>query len=199
MKLIIGIFLALTVLLGSSHAMEVYAKGSSGGSRGGSFSGSRSSSVKSSTTTQSTSASKPATTAPKSTTPKVSTKPSSTTKTVTSSKPISKDGKTFSSKGKVTDSTYQPKFNGYTPPAGSTVYYRDSGMSWLPFYFLWMSSHREAVVQEPSKDGQPPVEKVVKEEGTDTMYVVNWIITILIGLGLIALVIYLLNRRKNAK
>jgi hypothetical protein len=196
-KFITGIFLALVVLLASSHAMDVYAKGggggghSSGGGHASSSARSSSSSSKSTSTSKTSTASKPST-------PKVSTKPSSSTKSVTSSKPITKNGKTFSKTGKVTDSTYQPKFKGYTAPVGSTVYYRDNGgMSWLPFYFLWMSSNREAVVQEPSKDGVPGKETVVKEEGTDTMYIVNWAITILVGLGLIGIIVYLIYRHKR--
>jgi hypothetical protein len=69
-------------------------------------------------------------------------------------------------------------------------------MNWIPFYMIMSSNnaHREAVVVQP--DGK---EEVVKEEGVDTMYVINWIITILFIGGIIIGIIYLVNKltKKN--
>lgn len=133
-------------------------------------------------------------------TPKISAKPSKTTTKVTSPKAKNTvNGKTFSKKGAVVDSTYQPKFRGgYTAPMGSTVYYRESSMmDWLPFYLILSSqnAHREAVVSTPATATQPATETIVREEGTDTMYVVNWIVTILLVIGLGALIVYLVNKK----
>ena len=178
----------------------VYAKGSSGGrASGGSRAAARPSAPRPSAPKPSAprpSAPKPSaprpTTPSKPSVPKVSTRPSTATKTVTAAAPKTVAGKTFSRKGSVVDSTYQPRFSGgYTAPVGSTVYYRDNGlMSWLPFYMIMSNQqHREAVVVSP--DGK---EEIVKEECTDGMYIFNWIITILLCGGLIAGVVYLINR-----
>lgn len=190
-KLLIVLMLAVLV----SAPVATFAKGGGGGRGGGgrSSSSSRSSSVRSTPKV-----SKPS--VPKA--PKVSTKPSTKTVKVQSATAKKVNGKTFSKKGSVVDDTYKPRFNGgYSAPAGSVVYYRESsGLDWLPFYLIMTSqSHREAVVVEPAKDGQPAVEKVVKEEGVDTMYVVNWVVSILIILGLIGGIVYLVNRKtRNA-
>lgn len=196
-----GISIAILVIAGLLLSpLAVSAKG--GGARA--FSGVRSS-------TRSFSASK--TTAPKipqssskavapakTTSPKVVTpskRPSSATEKVVS-QPKTINGKRFSGTGNKVGDGYQPTFRGgYSAPAGSVVYYRESSMmDWLPFYLILSSSnaHREATVVEPAKDGQPGKETVVQEEGVDTMYVVNWIITILFILGLIALIVYLINK-----
>ena len=189
-KLIIGFFVLFLTL----SASAVYAKGGGGGGRAGGFSGARASSPSRSVSTPRTTTTAPRTTTPKVTTPKVSTRPSSATKTVTAAKPKTVAGKTYSTKGNVVDSNYQPKFNGYTAPIGSTVYYRQSSMlDWLPFYLILSNQqHREAVVTQP--DGK---EQVVKEEGIDTMYVINWIVTILLVVGIIALIVWFVNNRTN--
>lgn len=165
----------------------VEAKGSSGGRSSG---GSRSSVSSSS---KSTSTSRPTQTSVKPTpsTPKVSKSPTSTTKSVQSdAKTIG--GKKFSGKGSVVDDNYKPSFRGgYTPPAGSTVYYRDSSfMDYLPWIYIFThDSHQDAVVVQP--DGK---EEVVQEEGMDSMYVINWILVILSGIGAIYGVMWLVNK-----
>lgn len=134
------------------------------------------------------------------TTPKTTVRPSSTTAKVTSPTGKTVNGTKFSKTGSVVDSTYRPKFSGgYTPPAGSVVYYRqNTWLDYLPLYFiLFHGQHREAVVVEKGVNGAPDTEKVVKEEGVDTMYVINWAVTILFGLGLIALVYWLISRKKR--
>jgi len=131
---------------------------------------------------------------PKTTTQKT---PSTSTKKVYSTTPKTVSGKQYSKTGNVVDDNYKPSFRGgYVAPVGSTVYYRDNSMlDWLPFYFLMThDSHREAVVVKP--DGK---EEIVKEEGIDGMYIFNWVIVILLGLGLIAGIIYLINKYTKKK
>lgn len=184
-KILIAIMLAIVALTAFPAGTE--ARGGGGARGGGARASSRSSASRPSTSKP---ASKPSTAKPS--TPKVSTKPSATTKTVTAAKPKTANGKTFSQKGSVVDGTYAPRFGGgYSAPVGSTVYYRQSSMlDWLPFYMIMNNQqHREAVVVQP--DGK---EQVVKEEGTDGMYILNWIITILLCGGLIAGIVYLINR-----
>jgi hypothetical protein len=174
---------------------EVFAKGSSGGRSGGS----RSSVSKPSTPKPAVAkptVSKPVE-APKPKPP--SAKPSKNTPTKVADKDVkSANGKKMSRNGKVVGEGYQPKFKGgYTAPAGSTVYYPErSFIDYLPWIFLFsqsMDSHREVVVETP--DGQ---QQTQQEEGLDSMYVINWIVSILLVFGLIALVIYLMNRKRYA-
>lgn len=96
---------------------------------------------------------------------------------------------------------YQPRFQGYSAPAGSVVYYpQSSALDWLPLYFiLTHDAHRDVVVEVPGENGAATTTKVVEEEGVDTMYVINWIVTILFGLGLIALAMWLVNKFTNKK
>lgn len=192
-NLLVSVFILATVFAFNTEVVD--AKG--GGGRGGG--GARSSSVRSSTPRASATPKISTPKTPKA--PSISKTPSKSTVKVTA--PVAKKvgGKTFSKKGSVVDATYQPKFNGgYTPPIGSTVYYRQSSaLDWLPFYLILNSqnAHREAIVTEPSKDGQPAVEKVVKEEGLDTMYIVNWVMSILVIIGFIWLVVYIINKKTN--
>lgn len=184
--------LILVLLVSASMFGDVHAKGGGGRSGGARSSGARSSGSKSVSTGKS--ASTKTTAAPK--VPKPSTRPSATTQTKTTS-PKTIGGKTYSGKGSVVDSNYQPKFSGgYSAPAGSVVYYRqNSFLDYLPLWYIMShDSHKEAVVQTP--DGK---EQTVKEEGTDGMYVFNWILTILVGLGLIAGIVYLINKFTTRK
>lgn len=187
--LVLGMFATTTLV------NDAYAKGGGGRAGGGArSSGSRSVSP------SKPSVSKPSTSKPSTpSTPKVGSRPSASTKTVNSATAKTVNGKNYGTKGSVVDSNYQPKFRGYSAPAGSVVYYRSYGfMDWLPFYLIMTSqSHREAVVVEPAKDGQPAKETVVKEEGVDGMYVWNWIFSILFVIGLIALIVWFVNRRSN--
>jgi cobalamin biosynthesis Mg chelatase CobN len=189
LKVLVGVVLSLFLLTSTAFVMVADAKGS----RGGGFrSGGFRSAPKATRTIKTVKPSKP-----KVTKPKVAKRPSSSTKKVTTTK-RTVGGKTYSKTGNVVDGNYKPRFSGgYTPPAGSVVYYRESSMlDWLPLYFIMThGQHREAVVVEKGKDGAPDKETVVKEEGTDSMYVINWIVTILFGLGLIGLVYWLITRK----
>jgi len=114
-------------------------------------------------------------------------------------KPVtSVTGKKMSGAGTVVDSNNRPTFRGgYQPPVGSTVYYpqRDF-MDYLPWIFLFtQSQHREVVVETTGEDGQVKQETHT-EEGTDTMYIINWIVSILLLGGLVYLVMRLLNKKK---
>src|SRR6478609_8477679 len=166
---------AAVTMVGVVFAPSVHARSSFSSSSSRSYSSSsRSSSIRSSSSSKSTTS--------KSTTSKSTTsKPSSGTTKVTAKQPV-KSG--FSTTGYKTSSSYQPRFRGYNAPIGSTVYYqRDYGsaLDFLPWYFLLThDSHQQAVVTQP--DGQ---QKTVKADGVDTMYVVNWIVMILLTLGII--------------
>lgn len=171
--------------------MLVEAKGSSGGRSSGSSS--RSSSASRPAMVKPSAPSSPVATAPK----PAANKPSANTTRQQAAVAPSANGKTYSKTGNVVDSNYAPKFRGgYMPPNGSVVYYPDnSWMMWIPLMYLMQNdSHRDAIVQEKDGEGNTVAEKIVQEEGVDTMYVINWIITILIGLGLLALIVWLINK-----
>lgn len=188
--------IVLALLVAIAVPSAAFAKGGGGGGR--SSGGSRSATSVSKPSTTAT-APKPAaapTTPKPAPAPKPSTSPSKASNVKTSDTAKQVGGKNYGTKGYVVDDKFQPKFrNGYTAPAGSTVYYQDRGsdwMMWIPMWYILASNndpHREAVVQQP--DGK---EEIVKEEGLDTMWLVNWIITILIGVGLIAGIVYLVNK-----
>lgn len=187
-KFKIAIMVGAVVLMGLG-ATDAYAKGGGGGRAVG---GARVSSTRVSTPKPSTSVkpSTPKPTVPKPVTPKPA-KPNSATVVKTDTQKKVVDGKTYSKKSYVVDDKYKPNFQGgYTPVAGSQVYYRSSAMDWFPIYYiLTHDSHKEAVVKAP--DG---TEKVVKEEGKDTMYFVNWILTILLLGGIGVGIVYLINK-----
>ena len=193
-KLIIVAILALAIAL----PLESYAKGGGGGGRSGGGARSSSTSSRSTSTTSVRTSTGTTVTPSKPSAPRISTRPSTTTTKVTTATGKTVNGKTFSKTGSVVDATYQPKFTGgYSAPLGSTVYYQNNSLlSWLPFYMIMTSqSHRQAVVVEPAKDGQPAVEKIVKEEGIDTMYIINWVVSILLVLGVIGGIVWYVNRR----
>lgn len=115
-----------------------------------------------------------------------------------STKPVvSKTGKKMNGKGTVVDDNYKPKFKGgYVPPNGATVYYpqRDF-MDYLPWIFLFsQDSHREVVVQTTGENGEVKEETQI-EEGVDTMYVINWIVSILLLGGLIYLIMGMFKKK----
>lgn len=193
MKKLVILMLAIAVIL--PQISEAKGGGGRGGGGARSSSASRSSSVSRTTTTKSPTVTRTAT--PKA--PNI-TKPSATTKTVTSPTAKTVGGKTFSKKGNVVGEGYQPKFNGYVPGRGDTVYYRSSAWDWLPMYYIMThGSHKEALVVTASTTSQASTEKVVKEEGKDGMYIFNWILTILLGLGIIGGIIYLFNKHQTNK
>lgn len=165
--------------------MITVAKGSSGGRSGGSSSKSSGSSKSSSSSSK--------TTAPQKSTPSRS--PSANTKVVTDAKKPSAattKGKPYSSKGNVIDGNYQPRFQGgYTAPAGSVVYYRDhSFIDYLPWIYLFSQDsprNDQAVIVQP--DGKE-VAAQPEPEGVDGLLILNWIILLVIALGLIAGVVW---------
>lgn len=198
MKKHVSMFVVLS-LIATLFISTVEAKGSSGGRGGGSRGGSvsRPSTPKVSTPKTTTPKSAPAP-APKQSTPKVSSKPSSTTKTTTAQTNKTVGNKTFSKKGSVVDENYQPKFRGgVTPPAGSTVYYRqNSFMDYLPWIYIFThDSHRDAIVTQTNEKGEVVKEEVVEEEGTDGMYIFNWIMVILLTGGIIGGIIWFINKK----
>lgn len=180
-KILVALGIFMLVVMPASDA---FAKG--GGGRGGGG-GARSSVSRSS-------ASKPAS---KPTEVKTQTvKPQPVIKE--STKPVvSSSGKKMSGKGTVVDDNYKPKFkSGYVPPNGATVYYpqRDF-MDYLPWIFLFtQDSHREVVVQTTGENGEVK-EETQQEEGIDTMYVVNWVVSILLLFGLVYLIMKLISKK----
>ena len=204
--------LVLTVMILGAGSTPVLAKGgggggghSSGGGRGGASFSSGSRSV--SPSRPSTASPRP-TPAPRPAAPKpIPTKPSATTPKVTATTAKTVGGKTYSKTGSVVGAGYQPRFRGgYVPPTGSVVYYQNSGsdwMTWIPLmYLLSHDSHRSAVVESPATttDGKATTTtQVFKEEGVDKMYVLNWIVTILIGAGIIGGAVYLVNKATSKK
>lgn len=212
MKKILNVLVIVTLVFSVSPGV-LEAKGG-GGRSGGFSSGSRSaSSFSKSANSSKPSAPKPAAPTPKPTVPKPPapkpppSKPSVETPKVTKASPVTVNGKKYSKTGNVVGEGYQPRFRGgYVPPAGSTVYYRDSNdwMMWIPIlYLLHNDAHRDAVVETktPVGDGTESVvtQQIVQDEAVDTMYVINWIITILFGLGLIALAMWLVNKASKNK
>jgi hypothetical protein len=129
-------------------------------------------------------------------------------KEVTSSTKKPTNKKVSESKGVVGDNGYAPKFsNGYTPPAGSVVYQRDSNlMDYFFLYYLFNNDNpsrpenRETVIVQP--DGKEVTAKP-EPQGVDGMMVFNWIVFIIVALALIAGVMWgvtkYVNRDKNPK
>ena len=215
MKKRIIIAVIAIAILAFAPVAEAMAKGGSRGGGGRSSgssrsSGSRSSTPKSSTPKSSTPSkpstqSKPSTPAkPKSNSKSTSSKnvkPGSTVKTsdgkdVKTSTKAPSNSKYKSQAGVTGVDGYSPRFNnGYTAPAGSVVYYpQRSFIDYLPWIYLFSANspaNDSATVVQP--DGKEVVAKP-EPEGVDGLAVVNWIVLILLGGGLIVLVIYLVNR-----
>lgn len=177
-KLLVALGIFVLVLMPASDA---FAKGGGGRSGGG---------ARSSVSRSSKPASKPAVTKTQTVKPQPTIKES--TKPV-----VSSSGKKMSGKGTVVDDNYKPKFkSGFVPPNGATVYYpqRDF-MDYLPWIFLFtQDSHREVVVQTTGENGEVK-EETQQEEGIDTMYVINWIVSILLLFGLVYLIMRLISKK----
>lgn len=190
---------------GGGHASSGGHSSFSSSSKSSSSSSSKSSSSSSSKTSSGSTTSKPA--APKSnakTTSSSSVKPGSTVKT--------SDGKTVkTSTTKPTNSKYtkqagvtgvdgySPRFtNGYSAPAGSVVYYRDTSFfDYLPWIYLFSHNNPATPAGQTATIVQPDGKQVqAKPEagGTDGLAIFNWIILILLAAGSIALVIWLVNK-----
>jgi hypothetical protein len=199
--IIIGLAIVMGLLILPNLA---YAKGSSGGGRssGGSRSSTSSRTSTSTSTTKSTSGTSTTTTNKSNTRTATSstTKPGSKVtaggKTVQTSAKKPTNSKYTKQAGITGVDGYSPRFrNGYSAPAGSVVYYpQHSFIDYLPWIYLFSQS-------SPANDSativQPDGKEVVAQpepEGVDGMAVFNWIILILLGVGLIAGVIYLVNK-----
>ena len=120
----------------------------------------------------------------------------------TSAKPVSSaSGKKMAAQGTVVGDNYQPKFSGgYVAPMGATVYQQQrSFIDYLPWIFLFtQSSHREVVVETTNASGTIQQE-THKEEGVDTMYIINWIVSIGLLGGLIYLVMRMFNKNDKRR
>jgi hypothetical protein len=180
--------LALIAVIVSLIAAPALARGGGGGGRSGGFSSSRSFSTSSRTTTSKPAAAvkPPSQSSFKAPAPK----PPAPVGKAATQKPSSKFSNFTKSKTLGSSQSFR---RGYVAPAGSQVYYQSSPWDWLPFYFLAThGSHQQAVVVQP--DGK---EVKVEEPGIDGMYVFNWIVVILLGLGLIGGIMYLVYRYTN--
>lgn len=172
--------------------------GIGGGARGGGG-------ARSSGTSKSSSSSKSTSTPSK---PKVgvsTAKPGSTIKTAdgktvkSSTATPAKPGYSKTSKGIVGDNGYTPRFtNGYSAPAGSTVYYRDtSALDYLPWIYLFSQDNpatpqgQTATIVQP--DGKQVEAKPVPQ-GTDGLAVLNWFLLIMIIAGIIGGIIWGVNK-----
>lgn len=172
----------------------VHNKGSSSGGRGGS-----SSSAKSSSSSKSSSSTPSNPPAGKSTSKPGSTIKTADGKTIKSSADKPKNAGFSREKGIVGDNGYQPRFsNGYSAPAGSTVYYRDtSALDYLPWIYLFSHNNpatpagAQATVVQP--DGKQVDVKPV-QEGTDGLAIFNWFLLIVIVVAIIGGIIYGVNK-----
>lgn len=173
--------------------MQYLAKGSSSSSSRSS-SGSKSSSSSKSSTSKST----PKTATPSK--PKASTKPSAGSRVTDGSRPKAVTGtnKKYGDGHRVSD-TYQPRFNGYTAPPGSVVYYpQHSPLDYLPWIFLFSQSspsHDQAMVVQP--DGKQVVAEPPK--GVDGMVIFNWFIIIVFLALLLGGIVWLVNKKTQPK
>lgn len=106
-------------------------------------------------------------------------------------------------KGVVGDNGYSPKFtNGYTPPAGSVVYYNQPSFAdYLPWIYIFGHSdaapaNQTATVVQP--DGKE-VEAKPQPGGTDGLLILNWILLILIAGAIIGGIVWLVNKLTGKK
>lgn len=172
--------------------MDYFARGSSGGGRASSSA--RSSSSKSS----SKGSSAKATQAQK---PKTSTKPTTASKTTTASAPKTVTGikGKYGNTGHRVGDGYQPRFNGYTAPPGSVVYYpQHSALDYLPWILLFSQnspSHDQAMVVQP--DGKQVVAEPPK--GIDGMVIFNWVIVILFLVAILGGIVWLVNKKTQPR
>lgn len=94
---------------------------------------------------------------------------------------------------------YSPRFNnGYTPPAGSVVYYpQHSALDYLPWIYLFSQhspANDSATTVEPS--GREVTAQPVKE-GVDGLAVFNWILLIAMVVAIVAGIIWGVNKLTN--
>lgn len=182
-------------------AKVYFAKGGGGGGHASSShaSASRSSSSSSKSTSSSKSSSssrsKAATTSGKSTAKPGSTVKTASGKTVKSSTAKPTNIKNARSTGVVGDNGYTPRFNGYSAPTGSVVYYPSYGFSDYLFWsylFSQNSPHNaQATVVQP--DGKQVVAQ--PQKGVDGMQIFNWIVMILFLLAIIGGIVWCVNKK----
>lgn len=178
----------------------VHNKGGGGGRSSSSHSSSSSKSSSKSSSNSSKSSSTPS--KPKTGTstakPGAKVKDTKTGKEVTSSTKAPTKKEYSKSSGVVGDNGYTPRFtNGYTAPAGSVVYQRDTGfIDYLPWIYIFGQSNaapqnQTATIVQP--DGK---EVIAKPEpgGTDGLLILNWILLIIIVSAVVGGIIWLINK-----
>lgn len=197
------------------------ARGGGGGHSSGGHSSSHSSSHTSSSKSSSTSSSKTAPKAAPKPAPKPAIKSNARSTSSANVKPGStvktSDGKTIkTSSVKPTNSKYSkeagvtgvdgysPRFtSGYSAPPGSVVYYRDTSFfDYLPWIYLFSHDNPATPAGQTATIVQPDGKQVQAKpvaEGTDGLAVLNWIIMILLAIGLVALVVWLVNKYTSKK
>jgi hypothetical protein len=93
-------------------------------------------------------------------------------------------------------SSYRPSFSGYTPPLGSRVY--SPGFSFTElFFWSYLLSHtgqQEVQVQQP--DGHTVS---AQTNNVDVMYYVDLGIMLVFGFGIIAIIVYFVNKLTQPK
>lgn len=173
--------------------------------------GGRSSSSRSSSSTKSSSSNTKSTntqSAPKvSSTPKPSgkstAKPGSAVivdgKPVVSSTKTPSNGKNTRATGVVGDNGYTPRFNYYSAPPGSVVYYpQHSVIDYLPWIYLFSQNNSprtdQAVIVQP--DGKE-VQAQPAREGVDGLAILNWFILIAVLVAIIGGIVYLVNKKTS--
>lgn len=188
--------------------IDSFAKGggghSSGGGRSSSSSRSSSGSSKSSSGSSKSSGGSSSKNSSKSSATTTKTKPGDTIKTadgktvnVSTNKPS--NPKYSQQKGVTGQDGYTPKFNGYSAPAGSVVYYPShSFLDYLPWIYLFSNNNSprmdSATVVQP--DGKQ-VQAQPNRDGTDGLAIFSWILLVLIALAIIAGIVYIVNKFTN--
>lgn len=187
---------------------------------GHSISSSHSSSTRSNSSRSSTSA-KSNTSRTKSVSSKKSTPKSSSSKIKSTAKPGStiktSDGKTVKSStirpsnakytrasGIVGDHGYSPRFtNGYSAPAGSVIYYQDhSALDYLPWVYLFSQNSSPAPSQQTVTVVQPDGKQVQEKPaagGVDGLAILNWVILIILIIGVIGGLVWFVNKKTSKK
>jgi len=161
----------------SSHASSSSSSKSSGYSRSGSTSGSKSSSS--------------------------STKPGSTirsgTSTIKTSSAKPTNIRSGHSTGIIGANGYTQHFYGYNPPVGSVVYYPSySFFDYLPWIYLFSDNsphNAQATVVQP--DGKQVVAQ--PQQGIDGMIIFNWILLVLILIGICVGIVWGVNKVTRKK
>lgn len=147
-----------------------------------------------STSTRSTTSTKPSVTAQRTSTRPGTAIRTSSGRTVRSSTAHPRNIRNARETGIVGANGYTPRFNNYSAPAGSVVYYQQhSALDYLPWIYLFSQSSprddKATVVQPDNKQVTAQQDK-----GFDGLFVLNWIIFIILIVAAIAGVMYLVNK-----